>query len=209
MEQYISKASVFAQGNHQTLHRLIRLRKQAHAEKAVRVALRIQGIILSLEGYTPPQIAELLKVNRSTVPTWISQWNQFREEGLLEGHRCGHHKRLDDTQVQELLDIIESGPIAYGLHTGVWTSVIIASVIEEEFGIHFHPGHVRKLLKRFNCSVQRPGLRLIDADPKEVNRWTRYAYPNLKKKPKAKAHTSSLKMKRPSAKHRRSIEPGP
>jgi len=33
---------------------------------------------------------------------------------------------------------------------------MVAWVIEEEFGIQYHPGHVRRLLHRLGFSVQRP-----------------------------------------------------
>jgi hypothetical protein len=55
-------------------------------------------------------------------------------------------------------------------------------VIHEEFGVDYHPGHVRKLLHRLGCSVQRPTTRLVQADPKAQNKWIRYTYPNLKKR---------------------------
>jgi len=85
-----------------------------------------------------------------------------------------------------LRDIVESGPVAYGLQTGVWTSPIIAQLIAEEFDVHYHPGHVRKLLGQIGCSVQRPRAKLMQADPVKQHRWTRYTYPNLKKKPAPK-----------------------
>jgi hypothetical protein len=53
---------------------------------------------------------------------------------------------LTGGQREQLGDILDSGPVAYGLDTGIWTSPIIAWVIEQEFGVHYHPGHVRKLL---------------------------------------------------------------
>ncbi|HDH06009.1 MAG TPA: winged helix-turn-helix domain-containing protein, partial [Nitrospirae bacterium] len=58
-----------------------------------------------------------------------------------------------------------------------------AQIIEEEFAVHYHPGHVRKLLKEMGFSVQRPTTKLMQADPKKQNKWIRYTYPNLKKKP--------------------------
>ncbi|MGD1101029.1 MAG: winged helix-turn-helix domain-containing protein, partial [Terriglobia bacterium] len=54
-----------------------------------------------------------------------------------------------------LSDILDSGPVAYGLDTGIWTSPMIAWAIEEEFGVVYHPGHVRKLLHHLGFSVQR------------------------------------------------------
>src|SRR5258706_72951 len=71
---------------------------------------------------------------------------------------------------------------AEGLDTGIWTSPMIAWVIEEEFGIHYHPGHVRKLLHRLGFSVQRPRRVLARANADQQNRWQRYTYPSLKKK---------------------------
>lgn len=64
----------------------------------------------------------------------------------------------------------------------VWTSPMIAWVIEEEFGVPYHPGHVRKLLHLLGFSVQRPRRVLSRANASEQDRWHRHTYPNLKKK---------------------------
>jgi hypothetical protein len=45
---------------------------------------------------------------------------------------------LTPAQQKQLDDILDSGPAAYGLDTGMWTSPMIAWVIEEEFGIQYH-----------------------------------------------------------------------
>lgn len=180
------RPSTFAKGNVRTTHNLMLLRKQAHADKAPRVALRIQAIILSLEKHSPSEIAKLLHVPRSCVHEWINAWNQYRIDGLREGHRSGRRPRLTDEDKQRLVDIVDSGPAAYGLQTGVWTSPIITQVVEEEFDVKYHPGHVRKLLRNIGLSVQRPTTKLVAADPKKQNKWIRYTHPNLKKKPMKK-----------------------
>ena len=64
----------------------------------------------------------------------------------------------------------------------IWTSPVISRVIAEEFDVHYHPGHVRKLLRQMGYSVQRPTTRLMQADPVRKNRWVRYTSPRLKKK---------------------------
>jgi len=173
---------VFARGNRQTAELLLELRKQALKDHETRVAQRFHAIALSIEGYTTHRIAQALKVHRSTVPLWIEHWNQERENGLLEGHRSGRPGGLSDTEREELQDILDSGPVAYGLETGIWTSPVISRVIAQEFDLHYHPGHVRKLLKQLGYSVQRPTTRLVQADPVRKNRWVRYTYPRLKKK---------------------------
>jgi transposase len=177
---------IFARGDARTQQNLLRLQRQAQSDKAPRVVLRLQAIRLSLRGQTAPAIAQLLGVERSSVYDWICAWNAHRLEGLKEGHRSGRPAQLTAAQRQRIFDIVESGPVAYGFTTGVWTSPLLRHVIAEEFDVTYHPGHVRKLLKGLDCSVQRPTTRLVRADPREQNKWVRYTYPNLKKKPKPK-----------------------
>ena len=177
---------VFAKGDQRTVKRLLGLRRQAQADKAPRVVLRIQGILMSLDGCSTGQIAQQLKVHRSGVPLWIKQWNQHGEEGLWEGHRSGRPAELSSQQRERLCDILDSGPVAYGLETGIWTSTLVAGVIREEFDRAYHPGHVRKLLRQLGYSVQRPTTRLVQADLQQKRKWIRYTYPNLKKTPKEK-----------------------
>jgi transposase len=175
---------VFAKGNERSVQLLLQLRKEAIKDQEPRVAQRFHAVALSIEGQTTRQIAQSLKVHRSSIPLWIEHWNRHREQGLLEGHRAGRPEGLNDVQREHLQDILDSGPVAYGLETGIWTSPVISRVIGDEFNRHYHPGHVRKLLKQLGYSVQRPTTRLVQADPDRKNRWVRYTYPRLKKSPK-------------------------
>lgn len=178
---------VFAKGDRHTVKKLLNLRRQAQADKAPRVVLRIQGILMSLDGSSTGEISQRLKIHRSAVPTWIEHWNRYGEEGLWEGHRSGRPAGLAVKDREKLRDVLDSGPVAYGLETGIWTSPLVAQIIEEEFGRQYHPGHVRKLLKQLGYSVQRPTTRLVQADLSQKRKWVRYTYPRLKKTPKAKA----------------------
>ena len=177
----------FAKGNRATISKLLELRRQAQKDKEPRLVFRVQGILMSLEGHTTGEIANHLKVHRSTVPLWIDHWNRHGQEGLWEGHRSGRPSGLDPEERERLCDILDSGPVAYGLETGIWTSPLVRQVIQEEFGQRYHPGHVRKLLRHLGYSVQRPTTRLVQADLKQKRKWVRYTYPNLKETPKAKA----------------------
>jgi transposase len=177
---------IFAKAQARTRRHILTLRQEAQTDKAPRVALRLQAILLSLDGHTAPEIASLLHVHRTRVHAWVCNWNEHGIDGLKEGHRSGRPRELTGAQRQQLHDIIESGPVAYGLNTGVWTSPLLTNVIEDEFDVEYHPGHVRKLLHQLGISVQRPTTRLVQADPKAQRKWTRYTYPNLKKTPKPK-----------------------
>src|SRR6266699_1967447 len=128
----------FAEGKRTAISKLLELRRQAQKDKEPRVVLRIQGILMSLDGYTAGEIASRLKVHRSTVPLWVEHWNRYGEEGLWEGQRSGRPSSLSAEERDKLCDILDSGPVAYGLETGIWTSPLVRQVIDEEFGREYH-----------------------------------------------------------------------
>lgn len=167
-----------------TYHRLVKLSKEAEREGAYRVAKRLEAVVLNSEGRTSGDLAGILKAPRSKVSEWLARYEAHGVAGLLEGCRSGRPPRLTEAQRQRLGDILDSGPVAYGLDSGVWTSPMIAWAIEEEFDVAYHPGHVRKLLHDLGFSVQRPRRLLARADRREQDRWHRHTYPGLKKKPK-------------------------
>ena len=165
-----------------TYGRLVRLSKEAERDGAYRVAKRLQAVVLNSEGRTSGELAGILKAPRSKVSEWLSLYQRHGVDGLLEGYRSGRPSSLTVEQRTQLGDLLDSGPGAYGLDTGIWTSPMLAWVIEEEFGITYHPGHVRKLLHQMDFSVQRPRRVLARADAAAQDRWHRRTYPNLKKK---------------------------
>ena len=172
------------------------------------MANRLHAVALNMEGRTAPQIADVLKVHRSNVCLWLERWQEDGMEGILEGHRAGRPPTISERQRQQLTDILESGPVAYGFSSGVWTCPMIARVIEDEFSLSYHPAHVSRILHSLEFSVQRPQKVLARADKALQSKWIRYRYPNLKKKPKAKRRPSSSKTKPAFARIPRSTRPG-
>jgi transposase len=188
--------------------RLQKCRKEAEEEGAYRVARRIHAVLLNSGGHTSGDIATLLHSPRSKVSEWLQQYERHGYEALLEGHRTGRPCALGTEQKQELADIIESGPRAYGFLSGVWNALMIREVIQAEFAVEYDARHVRRILEELGFSVQRPKRVLAKADPAKQNRWRRYTYPNIKKKPVNKARESSSRMKPVSGRTPRSIGHG-
>jgi len=166
-----------------TVKKLLRMKKESEIDGQYRVAKRIHAALLNHEGNTSGQIAKLLKAPRSKVSHWLANYSKYGEESFLEGYRCGRPGKLSIEQKQELSDIVESGPISYGFLSGVWTAVMIGKVISNEFGVEYDARHVRRILDELDFSLQRPKRLLAKADPEKQNRWIRYTYPLIKKKP--------------------------
>lgn len=191
-----------------TYERLTRLRRDAERDGAYRVAKRLHAVLLNADGHSSGRIAQILKAPRSKASEWLANYESHGEEALLEGQRSGRPARLTPEQRTALGDIIESGPVAYGLDSGVWTSPMIGRVIEDEFGEVFHPGHIRKLLTAIGFSVQRPKRLLARADAEAQARWRRRTYPNIKKKPGRRDARSSSPMRPASDRTQRSMRHG-
>ena len=191
-----------------TYQRLVRLSKEAEKEGAYRVAKRLRAVALNSEGHTSGELAKILQAPRSKVSEWLQRYQTDGINGLLEGYRSGRPSGMSEKEQKQLGDILDSGPVAYGLDSGIWTSPMIARVIETEFGIQYHPGHVRKLLHGWGFSVQRPRRVLARADAAAQDRWHRNIYPALKKKPERDAGRSSSPTKPVSGKTQRSTPPG-
>lgn len=178
-------------------------------EGADRVSRRIHSVLLNSDGHTSGEISKILNVSREKVSEWLKIYDQQGFEGLKEGKRSGRPNLLTDLQKVLLCDIIDSGPVAYGLMTGIWTSATIAEIIEWEFDVAYHPGHVRKLLQDFGFSVQSPKRLLAAADNEKRDRWVSETYPNIKKKLGRKAPGSFSKTKPDFGKTQLSTELGP
>ena len=98
-----------------THRRLVRLSKEAERDGAYRVAKRLQAVVLNAEGRTSGELAVVLKAPRSKVSEWLSRYQQHGLEGLLEGCRSGRPPALTPQQRTQLSDILDSGPVTYGL----------------------------------------------------------------------------------------------
>jgi transposase len=159
------------------------LAKCEHAND-LRIWKRAKSVLLYLQNKKPYEISDLMEVGLKSVYRWLNQYDREGVDGLYEGNHTGRPSLLTKAQLEVLEDILESGPIAYGLTTGIWTSPTVQHIIEEEFGIRYHHDHVRKILHAMGFSVQRPTRKLALAKPELQQKWVRRTYPALKKSAK-------------------------
>ncbi len=75
--------------------------------------------------------------------------------------------------------------------TSLWTSERVAELIEKEFGVGYHPGHVWKILVAFGWSCQRPAGRALERNEETIRHGKKVTWPDIKKKPKKSGERSS------------------
>lgn len=166
---------------HLQVEKLETVLRRCKGENDLRLWGRVKSILLYLEKKPPEEISNLLDVGLKSVYRWLNNYNEQGIEGLYEGNHTGRQPLLDKDQLARLEDILDSGPVAYGLQTGIWTCPIVQHVIQEEFGVTYHHEHVRRTLHGLGFSVQRPAKKLARAKPELQQKWVRSTYPALKK----------------------------
>jgi transposase len=155
----------------------------AWEEKDTRRWKRLKAIELDAAGQEVEAICAALDVSRRSVFYWTKRFRDGGLDGLKEGEHPGRPGRLSSSQRDRLEDILDSGPVAYGFRSGIWTCPRVGRVIQEEFDVTYHEDHVRKILHRLGFSVQRPKKTLVRADPRLQQKWIRETYEPVARTP--------------------------
>jgi transposase len=137
------------------------------------------------------EISRRLKVSNQTVSRWRKQYRQSGEAALRKAGRAGRKGLLDEEQRSGLVERLLKGPEQLGYETPLWTCARVSHLIEEAFGIRYHPGHVWRILRELNWSPQRPVGKALERDEIAIEDWKKKTWPELKKKPKKRTGRSS------------------
>jgi transposase len=156
---------------------------------------RFQAIRLWERGQNQSEIARQLRVVRQTVARWVQQYRAQGRSALRKAGRAGRKPRLSDQQRKQLTKFLLAGPERLGYETPLWTCPRVAHLIEQEFGVRYHEGHVWKLLVRLGWSPQRPMGRARERSEEQVQHWKKKVLPALKKKRSGKGASWSSSTK--------------
>jgi transposase len=143
---------------------------------------RLRAAELHEEGWTGQEIAVALGVSGGAVSQWLKRLRAGGREALRAKPRPGPTPRLTPDQQVQLPEHLSWGAEAYGFLGDVWTTKRVAAVIEREFGVHYHPDHVGRLLRGAGWSVQKPVTRATQRDEATITAWCEERWPEVKKK---------------------------
>lgn len=80
------------------------------------------------------------------------------------------------------------GPEAIGYETPLWTCPRVADLIEREFGVRYHEGHVWKVLVGLGWSPQRPTGKARERNEEGIRTWKKRTWPAIKRSPRGKSY---------------------
>lgn len=134
-------------------------------------------------------IAEALNVSERAVRRWLMQSRLYGPQALRAHPSPGRPSRLTPTQKGLIPDFLWHGAEAYGFRGDFWNCGRVAAVLQEEFGIRLHPGHVSRILKDLGWTPQLPITRAIQRDELEIACWRRDVWPDLLKRARRERRT--------------------
>jgi transposase len=144
---------------------------------------RRRAVELMADGQSHTAIAEILGVARWSLYRWLDL-DRRGPSGLKAIPQLGPKSRLSATQVHELEYLLGQGTKAHGWHNELWTSKRVAGLIQKYFGVLYHEGHVRKLMKKvLHWTSQKPECQARERDNDEIERWKKDEFPLIKKSP--------------------------
>jgi transposase len=140
---------------------------------------RLRALQLKEQGWTQRHIASALDVSEGAVSQWLTTAERDGPAALLAHPAPGRPPRLTPAQKRLIPEFLWHGPEAYGFRGEVWTRARVAHVIEEEFGVRYHKGHVGRLLDDLHWTPQAPITRAAQRDEEAIERWRRDVWPDL------------------------------
>ena len=152
---------------------------------------RFAAIRLFEQGLNQSEVARRVKVVRQTMARWVMQFRCSGRAALKQAGRAGRKPCLNAEDRKRLEKLLLRGPEVLGYETPLWTCPGVVHLIEQEFHIRYHEGHVWKLLVSLGWSPQRPTGRARERNEEEIRNWRKKQWPAIKKKPAKRAARSS------------------
>lgn len=136
--------------------------------------VRAHAVLLSDRKYPLDQIADIYQVDRDRVSQWLDWWETDQEAGLDDDPRSGRPPKLNETQQQQVLELVEEDPRS--LRTAV-------TRITELWQVTVSSATVRRIVERAGWVWKRMRRSLRDRrDPEafavakaELARWKEIA----------------------------------
>jgi len=143
---------------------------------------RNEGVRLLEEGkLSQAEIARSLGVSPAAVCVWAKKLKKHGRGSLQASKASGRPSNLTPEQKKKLLKKMSAGARASGFETERWTLVRVQSLIEKEFGVHYHPNYISRLLHDLGWSIQKPESRAMEREEDLIRAWLSQDWNRIKK----------------------------
>ena len=163
-----------------TVKALQEQRQQAYKAGDVRLVRRISVLleVLQARGLSL-QTAQQWKISHATIYNWVLALMQQGLNSLTPCWGGGRKAKLTPWQKQRLCQLLDAGPQAAGFSTACWSSLLVAELIEREFGVLYNRFYLCQLLRNLGYSFQKAQFVLDHLDPERREKWLQEEWPRI------------------------------
>lgn len=136
-------------------------------------------------GYSTRDVAGFLGVDPSSVRRWLASFRLRGSAGLAGRPAPGRPPKLTRAQEKLVRRWLADSPTAHGFATDLWSAPRLALLIEQEFGVAFHPDYLTAWLRRRGYTPQKPRRAPRERDEAAIAGWLDRDWPRIKKRPAA------------------------
>jgi transposase len=134
------------------------------------------------EDYSTEEVADFLGVDPRSVRRWLADFNQLGAAGLAARPIPGRPAKLSITQEKIVGHWLADNPTDHGFATELWTAPRLGLLIEQEFGVHFHPNYLACWLRQREYTPQLPRRVPRERDDRKIALWLAEDWPRIKRK---------------------------
>jgi transposase len=162
-----------------TRKQLYRRLQQAYGSGDLRVVRRIQALLALADNHSVQEVAEMLNLGQQTIRDYRNALLLKGVSSLVYTRPPGRPSTLTPSQRRELATLIKAGPQKAGYTSGCWNTPMIQDLIQNRFGVSYHPHYLATLLHNLGFSYQK--ARFVSAHLNEAKRleWRRTKWPKI------------------------------
>ena len=114
---------------------------------------RLRAIKALMLGIEWRDVCKLFAVSDRTLSRWVSAWNSFGIDGLIEKHRSGRPKKIPAELAPKIIDVLDNPNSANQAH---WTGVKLHGYLRKELDLSVSYSTVMRFLHDQNFKLKVP-----------------------------------------------------
>lgn len=151
----------------------------AYETGQLRLVRRIHAILAVIDGKSFEEVALMFGLGVQTVRDYVFALIRRGVASLVYRKPPGRPSKLTKSERKELAELIKAGPEAAGYMSACWSAVMIQHLIQERFGVEYHPHYICQLLDQMGFSFQK--ARFVSGHLNEEARteWEKETWPEI------------------------------
>lgn len=149
--------------------------------------------MVCVEGFSKREASEALGITRQAVGRAVALYEEGGWDALKlgrRGRRPGEQAKLKAHQCATIVRIIsDNTPDQLKMPFVLWTAAAVRDLVQERFGVLFPVRTMRKYLRKWNFTPQKPLRKAWQQSPAAVEKWLQETYPAIARRAKARGAT--------------------